>query len=55
MELRCFGCICAGCPDEHTCTSNPCNGDEKRNPFECTDVMWECPLKPPDDEECDQL
>lgn len=45
MELRCFNCICAGCPNEFTCTSKGCYGDDERNPFECTDVMCECPLE----------
>lgn len=50
MEPRCFDCICAGCPSEDSCTEKGCYGDEKRNPFECTDVMWECPLAhDPDD------
>lgn len=45
MELRCFDCICAGCSNEFTCEAKPCYSDEDRNPFECVDVMWSCPLE----------
>ena len=44
MEPRCFSCICASCANEDGCTSRGCYGDEKRDTFECEDVMWECPL-----------
>lgn len=49
MELRCLDCICAGCDKESTCTLKGCYGDEDRSPFECTDVLWSCPLEHPED------